>query len=63
PELKHQRITVSIGIVDYVSELGKEGLFKLADSFLYEAKRSGKNKTVAHPGRGASHVEEISGQL
>ena len=63
PELAQHRITVSIGMVDYHKELGKEGLFKLADSFLYEAKRSGKNKTVTHPGRGTRYAEQAPGKL
>jgi len=61
-ELGHERVTVSIGMVDYTAGLGREGLFKWTDSLLYEAKRSGKNKTVAYLGRGPGY-EKVSGQL
>ncbi|MBC8081558.1 MAG: diguanylate cyclase [Gorillibacterium sp.] len=61
PELEDHQITVSIGMVDYSKNMGKEGLFKLADSFLYEAKRSGKNKTVTHPRSGTCHAEQLPG--
>lgn len=61
-ELGEERITVSIGMADYTAGLGREGLFKRTDALLYEAKRSGKNKTVANLGRGPSY-EKVSGQL
>ncbi|TVY09756.1 GGDEF domain-containing protein [Paenibacillus cremeus] len=47
PELDSQAATISIGLQDYVKGIGKERLFKGADSSLYTAKRTGKNKTVA----------------
>lgn len=55
--IEHQRVTISIGLMEYQSELGKDDLFKLADAFLYEAKRSGKNKVVS-PLRGRQ--EDVS---
>ncbi|TDF96245.1 GGDEF domain-containing protein [Paenibacillus piri] len=48
PELDSQAATLSIGLQDYVKGEGKESLFKGADASLYTAKRTGKNKTVAH---------------
>ncbi|MFC5468701.1 diguanylate cyclase [Cohnella suwonensis] len=38
-------VTVSIGLNDYAAGMGKEALFHGADVALYDAKRSGKNKT------------------
>lgn len=46
PELDSKAATMSIGLQAYSQGLGKEALFKGADAALYEAKRSGKNKTV-----------------
>ncbi|WP_239614925.1 GGDEF domain-containing protein [Cohnella mopanensis] len=39
-------VTVSIGLNPYSPGMGKEELFLRADSALYEAKHSGKNRTV-----------------
>ncbi|MFC5402788.1 sensor domain-containing diguanylate cyclase [Cohnella soli] len=38
-------VTVSIGLNDYETGMGKEALFHGADVALYDAKRTGKNKT------------------
>ncbi|MFC4599607.1 GGDEF domain-containing protein [Cohnella hongkongensis] len=53
--LGDRRVTVSIGLNAYVPGMGKEELFRLADAALYEAKHSGKNRTVvADPAKLAS---------
>ncbi|MFD1988371.1 GGDEF domain-containing protein [Paenibacillus nicotianae] len=46
PELNGKSITVSIGLQSYGSEKTKEQLFEQVDHYLYQAKRTGKNKTV-----------------
>jgi two-component system cell cycle response regulator len=48
-ELENKPVTVSIGVHDYCNREGKELLFKYADSALYKAKGSGKNKVVCSP--------------
>jgi diguanylate cyclase (GGDEF)-like protein len=49
-ELKGTAVTVSIGVHNYESEMGRERLFKGADDCLYHAKRNGKNRIVTSPG-------------
>ncbi|RXZ80819.1 GGDEF domain-containing protein [Paenibacillaceae bacterium] len=44
-ELQGKSVTVSIGLKTCTSQLTKEGLFEDVDTLLYQAKRSGKNKT------------------
>lgn len=46
-EMDGAGVTVSIGLAEYRRGLGKAEFFTSADSMLYEAKRSGKNRTVA----------------
>jgi len=46
PELNGQAATVSIGIASHAAGMSKEAFFRKADEALYEAKRSGKNRTV-----------------
>lgn len=41
-----QSVTISIGLNSYKSGMGKEAFFVGADEALYEAKRSGKNRTI-----------------
>lgn len=45
-ELGGKHVTVSIGLHSYSRELTKEQLFEIADVYLYQAKRGGKNRTV-----------------
>jgi diguanylate cyclase (GGDEF)-like protein len=45
-ELDNQAVTVSIGLHEYAKGEYKEGLFNAADSLLYKAKKSGKNKVI-----------------
>nr|WP_026136268.1 GGDEF domain-containing protein [Paenibacillus sp. A9] len=45
-ELNNQTVTVSIGLHSCEPGLTKEDLFERVDSYLYQAKRSGKNKIV-----------------
>ncbi|MDQ0195204.1 GGDEF domain-containing protein [Paenibacillus wynnii] len=42
--IDNHKITVSTGIVQYRKGMGKEDLFRSADSLMYEAKRLGKNR-------------------
>ena len=44
--IKDYEITVSIGVNEYIPGMGKEMFFQGADSSLYKAKRTGKNKVV-----------------
>ncbi|MWV44181.1 diguanylate cyclase [Paenibacillus sp. HJL G12] len=44
--MKGRAVTVSIGLCDYHPGDDKESLFRKADSALYHAKRTGKNKVV-----------------
>lgn len=46
PQLDNKAITVSIGLHEYKKGEYKKGLFNTADSMLYTAKKSGKNKVV-----------------
>ncbi|WP_234414373.1 GGDEF domain-containing protein [Paenibacillus sp. CAA11] len=52
-ELPHldRPVTVSVGLCEYHLGDGKEALFRNADSALYKAKRSGKNRTVVYSGK------------
>jgi diguanylate cyclase (GGDEF)-like protein len=45
-ELNGNSVTISIGVHDYQKGCTKEMLFKGADEALYDAKRSGRNKTI-----------------
>ncbi|KJD45871.1 GGDEF domain-containing protein [Paenibacillus terrae] len=40
-------VTVSIGLKSYTEEMNKDSFFQEADDYLYQAKRSGKNKIVS----------------
>jgi diguanylate cyclase (GGDEF)-like protein len=53
------RVTASVGIADLDRGEGtKNDLIAAADAALYEAKRSGKNRTVlARPGAGSPHSD------
>jgi len=41
--INNHTITVSMGVVQYLSGMEKDDLFRSADSLMYEAKRKGKN--------------------
>jgi diguanylate cyclase (GGDEF)-like protein len=44
--LEGLNVTVSIGLNTYMPGMGREALFQGADAALYEAKHSGKNRTM-----------------
>lgn len=44
--IQWQSVTISVGLHTYTPGIGKDALFVGADNALYEAKRSGKNRTV-----------------
>jgi len=48
--IQYQSVTISIGLHTYSPGMGKDALFVGADTALYEAKRSGKNRTVIAKG-------------
>jgi diguanylate cyclase (GGDEF)-like protein len=47
-ELAGKRVTISAGLHEHFRGSGKDQLFEGADEALYEAKRTGKNKTVIY---------------
>lgn len=47
--LQNRNVSVSIGLNQYVPGMGKEAFFQGADTALYEAKHSGKNRTAFAP--------------
>ncbi|MBS4220120.1 GGDEF domain-containing protein [Bacillus sp. FJAT-49711] len=49
-ELKGQRVTVSVGLQKLLPGMGKDLLFNGADTSLYIAKKSGKNKVIMNLG-------------
>lgn len=46
PEMDGRKVTISIGLTEHQGGISSSNLFTKTDSLLYEAKRSGKNKTV-----------------
>lgn len=44
--LNNSAVTISTGVNEYRQNKGKENFFQGADASLYEAKRTGKNKTI-----------------
>ena len=44
--IQWQAVTISVGLHSYAPGMGKDALFVGADEAVYEAKRSGKNRTV-----------------
>jgi diguanylate cyclase (GGDEF)-like protein len=45
-KMQNVSVTVSIGLKSYTEEINKDVFFQEADDYLYQAKRSGKNKIV-----------------
>ncbi|MBB3113578.1 diguanylate cyclase (GGDEF)-like protein [Paenibacillus phyllosphaerae] len=45
-ELNQGRVTISVGLHDFQANEDKEAFFRKADAALYEAKKTGKNRTV-----------------
>ncbi len=53
PGMEGKSVTVSIGLNEFMPDLGKDSLFIGADQALYEAKKKGKNQTrIASPKAG-----------
>ncbi|NEW06984.1 GGDEF domain-containing protein [Paenibacillus sp. SYP-B3998] len=46
PEMENKQVSVSIGLSSYKKGSNKSLLFTESDTLLYEAKRTGKNKTI-----------------
>jgi len=44
-----KKVTVSIGIAEYIGKQNKKNLIRNADKALYQAKNSGKNRICAYP--------------
>jgi|GEM_PF-6374809 len=54
-----RNVTLSLGIASYPrNTIAKEDLLNLADTFLYEAKKHGKNQVYYQPGAVLSHVKK-----
>ncbi|WP_219837558.1 diguanylate cyclase [Paenibacillus sp. R14(2021)] len=47
PILNNRKVTVSIGMSDFRPGMSKDALFREADLYLYEAKKSGKDRIVS----------------
>ncbi|WP_139993293.1 GGDEF domain-containing protein [Paenibacillus paridis] len=58
--IMHQRVTISVGMVEYQAGQGKDDLFQRADAYLYEAKRTGKNRVVSPHRKGHEDASQIS---
>ncbi|MFC7373144.1 GGDEF domain-containing protein [Fictibacillus iocasae] len=59
PELKYKHVTVSIGLETYKPGMHKQSLFDGADTNLYTAKNSGKNKTVSSCALSKQRIAEV----
>lgn len=46
PEMEGRQVTVSIGLSGYATGMGKSRFFSDTDALLYQAKKTGKNRTV-----------------
>ncbi|MFC4102968.1 GGDEF domain-containing protein [Paenibacillus xanthanilyticus] len=58
-QLGGRSVTVSIGIGDYARNEGKEHFFHLVDEALYEAKHTGKNRTVV-PSKETTQASQLA---
>ncbi len=58
--IMHQKVTISVGMVEYKAGQGKDDLFQRADAYLYEAKRTGKNRVVSPHRKGHEDANQIS---
>ncbi|MBC8080886.1 MAG: GGDEF domain-containing protein [Gorillibacterium sp.] len=46
PEIPNLKVTVSIGLNEYLPDMDKDEFYKETDDYMYAAKKSGKNRTV-----------------
>lgn len=49
-EIENEKFSISIGLSEYSSRMSRQTFFENADAALYNAKKSGKNKTIFYNG-------------